>query len=240
MYRPIGEDAGGVKHDIAAEKKYATSGNSGGWKKKATAKNMAKPLFPKFEKVFIEDMETGKLELIYESSGKKKKKKKKKKEKKKENSELKETVQKSATDIAAPDSADKNAEIDPDDMELKSLSVPCDMEFIKNVALFFSNMKYMRERLKEDIRHEDLVECDLMHAYEFFDLDSDKDSELGSLMKESRLRRRKAKDLLTVIDKLGEFNGDPEACLYYICNLDHRNYEPRVLDSLFERYQQEK
>ena len=141
MYRPIGEDAGGVKHDIAAEKKYATSGNSGGWKKKATAKNMAKPLFPKFEKVFIEDMETGKLELIYESSGKKKKKKKKKKEKKKENSELKETVQKSATDIAAPDSADKNAEIDPDDMELKSLSVPCDMEFIKNVALFFSDRK---------------------------------------------------------------------------------------------------
>ena len=59
-------------------------------------------------------------------------------------------------------------------------------------------------------------------------------------MKESRLRRRKAKDLLTVIDKLGEFNGDPEACLYYIGNLDHRNYEPRVLDSLFERYQQEK
>lgn len=236
MYRPIGEDAGGVKHDIAAEKKYATSGNSGGWKKKATAKNVAKPLFPKFEKVFIEDMETGKLELIYESSGKKKKKKKNKKGK----SKLKETVQKSATDIAAPDSADKNVEIDPDDMELKSLSVPCDMEFIKDIALFFSNMKYMRERLKEDIRHEDLVECDLMHAYEFFDLDSDKDSELSTLMKESRLRRRKAKDLLTVIDKLGEFNGDPEACLYYIGNLDHRNYEPRVLDSLFERYQQEK
>lgn len=236
MYRPIGEDAGGIKHDIAAEKKYATSGNSGGWKKKATAKNVAKPLFSKYEKVFIENMEIGKLELIYESSGKKKKKKKNKKGK----SESKETVQKSATDIAAPDSADKNAEIDPDDMELKALSVPCDMEFIRNVALFFSNMKYMRERLKEDIRHEDLVECDLMHAYEFFDLDSDKDSELGALMKESRLRRRKAKDLLTVIDKLGEFNGDPEACLYYIGNLDHRNYEPRVLDSLFERYQQEK
>lgn len=236
MYRPIGEDAGGIKHDIAAEKKYSTSGNSGGWKKKATAKNVAKPLFSKYEKVFIENMETGKLELIYESSGKKKKKKKNKKG----NSKLKETVQKSATDIAAPDSADKNVEIDPDDMELKALSVPCDMEFIRNVALFFSNMKYMRERLKEDIRHEDLVECDLMHAYEFFDLDSDKDSELGALMKESRLRRRKAKDLLTVIDKLGEFNGDPEACLYYIGNLDHRSYEPRVLDSLFERYQQEK
>lgn len=235
MYKPIAVDVNGKKHDIAKEKGFKTPGNAGGWNKK-TAKNVAKPFFKKFKKVFLQNMDTGELELIYESSGKKKKKKKKKKE----NSELKETVRKSATDIAAPDSADKNAEIDPDDMELKALSVPCDMEFIRNVALFFSNMKYMRERLKEDIRHEDLVECDLMHAYEFFDLDSNKDSELGSLMKESRLRRRKAKDLLTVIDKLGEFNGDPEACLYYIGNLDHRSYEPRVLDSLFERYQQEK
>lgn len=227
MYKPIAVDVNGKKHDIAKEKGFKTPGNAGGWNKK-TAKNVAKPFFKKFKKVFLQNMDTGELELIHESSGKKKKKGK---------SEPKETVQKSATDIAAPDSADKNAEFSPDDMELKSLSVPCDMEFIKNVALFFSNMKYMKERLQEDIRHEDLVECDLMHAYEFFDLDSDKDSELGALMKESRLRRRKAKDLLTVIDKL---NGDPEACLYYIGNLDHRSYEPRVLDSLFERYQQEK
>lgn len=105
-----------------------------------------------------------------------------------------------------------------------------DIDDIRKAALLSLNRDLISDSLSETIRQEDYEEIDLMHAFEFFELNEKNSLELADRMKKSRLRRRKAKDKLEALNRLNE---DPKSSLDFIDGRDNRSYKPRVTKDLF-------
>lgn len=105
-----------------------------------------------------------------------------------------------------------------------------DIEDIRKAAMLALNRDVIADSLSETIRQEDFEEIDLMHAFEFFELNEKNSLELSERMKKSRLRRRKAKDKLEALNRL---DTDPKSSLDFIDGRDNRTYKPRVIKDLF-------
>ena len=108
------------------------------------------------------------------------------------------------------------------------------VEKIKDISIFLSNVNAYVEKLRKEIQHEDLIEQDLMHAMEVDSFSASGGYKYSKLMKESRIRRREAKNMLTALQRLTCDGINPQSAIDYINSIDKRKYSPRVLKGLFE------
>lgn len=91
-----------------------------------------------------------------------------------------------------------------------------------------------REMLRKAVAREDAVTLDLLHYIELTDKDDARQNQYAVLLRESRIRRRRAKDMLKVMDDLSSAASSIISAAKWVKGTDKRSYRPRVIDPLPE------
>lgn len=91
-----------------------------------------------------------------------------------------------------------------------------------------------RLALRKAVSREDAVTLDLMHYIELTDEDDARQEEYAMLLRDSRIRRRRAKDMLKVLDALEGAAPAIISAAHWVKSTDKRSYHPRAIDPLPE------
>lgn len=111
------------------------------------------------------------------------------------------------------------------------------MEDIINIQTFFRRIVKQKEYAEQQLLYAEKEILDILHAAEFYNLNASKGYSLYKSLHEARVKRRKYKDQITIIDSIicgginDIVNGD---ITKKIKALDERKYRPRILDELFK------
>ena len=114
------------------------------------------------------------------------------------------------------------------------------MDSIKeNVSIiqdFYSQLAIQRQHYTKELEIAEKELVDIEHAAEFFKLNAVQGYKLYKMMHDARVKRRKAKDALAIIEYI--LDDGPEGMMEgntirRIEGIDNREYRPRVLQSLF-------
>lgn len=91
-----------------------------------------------------------------------------------------------------------------------------------------------RLALRKAVAWEDTVTLDLMHYIELTDEDDARQEEYAMLLRDSRIRRRRAKDMLKVLDALEGAVPAIVSMAHWVKSADKRSYRPCAIDPLPE------
>lgn len=91
-----------------------------------------------------------------------------------------------------------------------------------------------RLALHKAVAREDAVTLDLMHYIELTDEDDTRQEEYAMLLRDSRIRRRRAKDMLKVLDALESAVPAIVSTAHWVKSADKRSYRPRAIGPLPE------
>lgn len=91
-----------------------------------------------------------------------------------------------------------------------------------------------RLALRKAVAREDAVALDLMHYIELTDEDDARQEEYAMLLRDSRIRRRRAKDMLKVLDALEGAVPAIVSTAHWVKSADKRSYRPCAIDPLPE------
>lgn len=91
-----------------------------------------------------------------------------------------------------------------------------------------------RELLRKAVAREDAITLDLLHYIELTNKDDARQKQYAVLLRESRIRRRRAKDMLNVMDDLAGAASSIIFAAKWVKGTDKRSYRPRVMDPLPE------
>ena len=108
---------------------------------------------------------------------------------------------------------------------------------LENFSQFVAVIEIVKSSLSKEMANADSEICDLLHYVEFSKLNASQGWAAAEMIKNTRMRRRKIKDALYIIDEIqrGTKNGIPEnkSAQTAIFKLNTRTYTPRKLDFLF-------
>lgn len=107
-------------------------------------------------------------------------------------------------------------------------------ETVKAMQCLMASKQELIRRYERAIYYEDGYELDILHKLEMQDPGAGTpDHDYVRMLRESRLRRREAKDRLDVLKYLDQDPPDMESAVRFISRRDDRRYNPRVLKELF-------
>lgn len=93
---------------------------------------------------------------------------------------------------------------------------------------------HLRSLLRKAVSREDAETLDLLHYIELTDEDDERQQDYAHMLRECRVRRRKAKDMLTVVDLLETAEPAIRSAAEWIRKADRRKYHARAIDPLPE------
>lgn len=105
---------------------------------------------------------------------------------------------------------------------------------VVSLAEKLSDYDIRRELLRKAVAREDAVTLDLLHYIELTDEDDARQNQYAVLLRESRIRRRRAKDMLKVMDDLSSAASSIISAAKWVKGTDKRSYRTRVIDPLPE------
>ncbi len=103
-------------------------------------------------------------------------------------------------------------------------------EFVNDIDTIKSGLLSVLSEIDEEV-------CDILHYVEFGRLNASQGWAASEMIKAARIRRRKVKDLLYIIQQIQSRSGgvsEVESAKNAIVKLNQRVYKPRKLDFLFE------
>ena len=112
--------------------------------------------------------------------------------------------------------------------------------YIEDLINFCSDLRQYQVNLNYLLSQVDKEICDIMHYIEFNSLDAANGYKMYKMLRDCRMRRRKIKDDMEMVDASLQALGDQtlleklKICLKRMESLDYRQYHPRVLTELFE------
>lgn len=98
----------------------------------------------------------------------------------------------------------------------------------------FSDYPHLRSILCKAVSREDVVTLDLLHYIELTSEDDGRQQDYARMLRECRVRRRKAKDMLAVVDLLETAEPAIRSAAEWIRKADRRKYHARAVDPLPE------
>lgn len=96
----------------------------------------------------------------------------------------------------------------------------------------FSDYPHLRSILCKAVSREDVATLDLLHYIELIDEDDKRQQDYARMLRECRVRRRKAKDMLAVVDLLETAEPAIRSAAEWVRKSDKRKYRARVVDPL--------
>lgn len=93
---------------------------------------------------------------------------------------------------------------------------------------------HLRSILRKAVSREDAETLDLLHYIELTDEDDERQQDYAHMLRECRVRRRKAKDMLTVVDLLETAEPAIRSATEWVRKADRRKYHARAIDPLPE------
>lgn len=132
-------------------------------------------------------------------------------------------------------------ETEPDDSDDSLPDLTADPEkkerlfsAVVTLADMLSDYMRIRSSLSRAVGREDAITLDLMHYIELTDKDDRRQDEYASMLRECRIRRRRAKDMLIVLDALEDAVPSIVSAAEWIKKADARIYRPRAIGPLPE------
>lgn len=123
-----------------------------------------------------------------------------------------------------------------EDVEVDDLNIVTLLSDIAKIHMTIENLVKTKSEMNESLSTIDKEICDIMHYAEFNNLNACKGFRVYKMLQSARVRRRKIKDKLRMIDILTEsgvensLSGD---IMPKLEGLKNRSYRPRVLLGLF-------
>lgn len=112
------------------------------------------------------------------------------------------------------------------------------LEKIKEFESYINRLGVNRDNLSFELSKIDGEIEDLLHAAEFFNLNASEGYKLYKMLHDKRVKRRKIKDYIEIVDYIKKINGKEFAenrGSKSILGMLTRNYNPRVLNELFNK-----
>ena len=112
------------------------------------------------------------------------------------------------------------------------------LEKIKEFEAYINRLGVNRDNLSFELSKIDGEIEDLLHAAEFFNLNASEGYKLYKMLHDKRVKRRKIKDYIEIVDYIKKINGKEFAenkGSKSILGMLTRNYKPRVLNELFNK-----
>lgn len=125
----------------------------------------------------------------------------------------------------------KSVHSDDEAEELKHFDF---LKFGKGFAKMATQLDEAATALSAEVSKQDLIQQDLLHKVEFSDITGVQSYAYMCLLKECRLKRRKAKNSLFAVQRLQAHLVDVDSLQKELAGMDDRKYTPRVLKGLFE------
>lgn len=103
---------------------------------------------------------------------------------------------------------------------------------------FVKSINAIKSEALQEMRNVEAEICDILHYIEFNKLNAAQGWEAYEILKNSRIQRRKIKNLLYIIGEIQKSDSKDSACdavRKALKTLKKREYKPRKLDFLFEK-----